>query len=94
MWKCWMRTRGRWATACASAAFVCRGVTVLAQAQEPLSGFVPIEQVPRADQLPAAPLLISAYAFIWVAVMVYVWTLWIRMARVEADIRALRKDHL
>ena len=35
-----------------------------------------------------AALLISAYAFIWAAVMVYIWTRWIRMAVSEADIRA------
>lgn len=92
MWKCWMRTSVRLAIACASSAFMCVGGAVWAQTQDPLAGFVPIEQVPRADQLPAAPLLISAYAFIWVAVMVYIWTLWIRMGRVEADIRALRRD--
>ena len=65
--------------------------TVMGQSQEPLSGFVPIDQVPRADQLPAAPLLVAAYAFMWVAVMVYVWSIQVRMRRVESDIRALRK---
>lgn len=64
---------------------------VMGQSQEPLSGFVPIDQVPRADQLPAAPLLVAAYAFMWVAVMAYVWSIQVRMRRVEADIRALRK---
>lgn len=92
MWKWWRRTSVLLAIACASAAFTCVGGSAWAQTPEPLSGFVPIEQVPRADQLPAAPLLISAYAFIWVAVMVYIWTLWIRMGRVEADIRALQRD--
>lgn len=88
----WCRIDARRTLACASAACVCTGTVLQAQAQEPLSGFVPIDQVPRADQLPAAPLLIAAYAFIWMAVMVYVWSLWSRMNRVEADIRTLRKS--
>ncbi len=65
--------------------------TITGETQEPLSGFVPIDQVPRTDQLPAAPLLVAAYAFMWVAVMVYVWSIQVRMRRVESDIRALRK---
>lgn len=88
----WCRISSRRTVGRASAACVCLGTVLRAQSQEPLSGFVPIDQVPRADQLPAAPLLIAAYAFIWMAVMVYVWSLWIRMNRVEADIRTLRKS--
>ena len=61
-------------------------------AQQPPAGqggFVPADSVPAADQLPAAPLLITAYAFVWVAVMVYVWTIWRRLNKVEAEMRAL-----
>jgi CcmD family protein len=53
------------------------------------SEFVPVDAVPLADQLPAAPLLITAYAFVWVAVMFYVWTIWRRMSRVEDEMRVL-----
>jgi CcmD family protein len=52
-------------------------------------GFVPADSVPAADQLPAAPLLITAYAFVWVAVMVYLWTIWRRLNKVETEMRAL-----
>ena len=51
--------------------------------------FVPVDSVPLADQLPAAPLLITAYAFVWIAAMVYVWSIWRRMNKVEADMRTL-----
>lgn len=51
--------------------------------------FVPVDSVPPGDQLPAAPLLIVAYAFVWIAVMFYVWTIWRRMNRVEDEMRAL-----
>jgi hypothetical protein len=53
------------------------------------SEFVPVDSVPLADQLPAAPLLVTAYAFVWVAVMVYLWTIWRRLNKVETEMRAL-----
>jgi hypothetical protein len=53
------------------------------------SEFVPVESVPIADQLPAAPLLIAAYAFVWLAAMVYLWSIWRRLNKVEDDMRAL-----
>ncbi len=55
------------------------------------SEFVPVTSLPPTEQLPAAPLLIAAYAFVWVAVFVYVWSVWRRLGRVEADMRALEK---
>jgi CcmD family protein len=53
------------------------------------SGFVPVDSVPLSDQLPAAPLLITAYAFVWFAVMVYLWSIWRRLNKVETEMRAL-----
>ena len=53
------------------------------------SEFVPVDAVPVADQLPAAPLLITAYAFVWVAVMFYVWSIWRRLNKVEDEMKAL-----
>ena len=55
------------------------------------SEFVPVETLPPTEQLPAAPYLIAAYAFVWLAVMVYLWTIWRRMNRVEADMRSLAR---
>ena len=65
-----------------------------AAAIQPPSGqseFVPVSSLPPTEQLPAAPLLIAAYAFVWVAVLVYVWSVWRRLGRVEADMHALQK---
>jgi CcmD family protein len=53
--------------------------------------YVPIEQLPPGQQLPAAPLLIAAYAFVWLAVFFYVWTIWRRLNKVEAEIRIFEK---
>jgi CcmD family protein len=55
------------------------------------SEFVPMNSLPPADQLPAAPLLIAAYAFVWIAVMVYLWSIWSRLGRVERDLQALQQ---
>jgi CcmD family protein len=51
--------------------------------------FVPLDQVPPADQLPAAPLLVAAYAFVWMALMFYMWTIWRRLSKIDAEIHAL-----
>jgi CcmD family protein len=53
------------------------------------SEYVPIKDLPQAEQMPAAPLLIAAYAFVWVAVLVYLWTIWRRLGKVEAEMREL-----
>jgi len=60
-------------------------------AQQPPGGFVPIEQLPPSEQLPSAPLLVAAYVFVWLALMVYVWSVWRRLGRVEAELRALEQ---
>lgn len=51
--------------------------------------FVPLDRLPPADQLPAAPLLVAAYAFAWIALMFYLWTIWRRLSKIDADIHAL-----
>ncbi len=54
-------------------------------------GFVPIKDLPAAEKLPAAPFLVVAYAFVWIALMVYLWTIWRRLNKVEADMQALER---
>jgi CcmD family protein len=53
--------------------------------------FVPATPGTATEQLPAAPLLIAAYAFVWVAAMGYVWTIGRRLTRVEDDLRTLER---
>ena len=55
------------------------------------SEFVPVTELPASDQLPAAPYLIAAYVFVWLAGMLYVWTVWRRLNKVEADMRVLEQ---
>ena len=40
-------------------------------AQEPQSEFLPVTEVPASEQLPSAPLVITAYAFVWAAFLFY-----------------------
>ncbi len=48
--------------------------------------FVPVEQLPPSDALPAAPLLVAAYAFAWLAVFGYLWAVWRRLGKLEREI--------
>ena len=59
------------------------------QPQPPQEEFVPIDQVPPEDQLPAAPLLIAAYAIVWVVVFGYLWSIWRRLSTVERELTDL-----
>jgi len=58
-------------------------------AQEPQSEFVPVTEIPASEQLPSAPLVIAAYAFVWLAFAVYVWMMWRKLGKVEQELGAL-----
>jgi CcmD family protein len=77
-------------TACTSCVLLASPVWAL-QPPAGQSEFIPMSELPPGDQLPAAPLLIGAYAFVWVATMVYVWSMWRRLSRVETEMRALAR---
>ena len=53
------------------------------------SEFVPVKDLPPAETMPAAPLVVAAYAIIWFAMMIYLWTIWRRLNKVESDMQAL-----
>lgn len=54
--------------------------------------FVPISQLPAQDQLPAAPLLVSAYAFVWVVLFAYVVSVGRRLTKVQHEVQRLESD--
>jgi CcmD family protein len=56
------------------------------QPPEPPAGFVPASSLPSQEQLPAAPLVITAYAIAWVAIFGYLWSIWQRLGRVEREL--------
>jgi hypothetical protein len=53
--------------------------------------FAPVTNVPVTEHIPAAPLVIGAYAFFLLLMMFYLWTIWRRIGKVEADMRALER---
>jgi CcmD family protein len=53
--------------------------------------FVPVNQLPPTEQLPAGPLVLGAYGFIWAAVLVYVWSVSRRLAAVRKDFESLTR---
>ena len=53
--------------------------------------FVPIDQLPPQEQVPAAPMVVAAYSFVWAAFLFYVITLVRRMRKVEADLADLER---
>ena len=73
-----------WGAAAAAAA---------SQAQPPPSpaqeGFVPIDQIQQKEQLPAAPLVMAAYAAAWLVIFGYVWSIWRRLSQVEQEMASL-----
>jgi hypothetical protein len=58
-------------------------------AQPGQSEFQPVTEIPASEQLPSAPLVIAAYAFVWLAFIVYVWLMWRKLGKVEHDLAVL-----
>jgi CcmD family protein len=54
--------------------------------------FIPIDQLPPQDQLPAAPLLIGAYAFVMLALFGYMYSVARRLTAVEREFERLERD--
>jgi CcmD family protein len=48
--------------------------------------FVPVDQLPPGDKLPAARYLIAAYSVAWLLVAGYLFSIWQRLGRVEQEI--------
>jgi CcmD family protein len=48
--------------------------------------FVPVDELPQDEKLPAARLLIAAYSVAWIAVAAYLWSIWQRLGRVEREL--------
>jgi len=70
-------------------------MTAVGHAQEPpeqQGQFVPAESLPQRERMPAAPLLISAYAFVLLALFAYVVSLSRRIGAVNADISRLESE--
>ena len=63
----------------------------LAFAQAQQDGFLPVDpSTDLVEALPAAPMVMTAYALVWLVLMAYLWSLRRRQARVELEMAALR----
>ena len=67
------------------------GTAVAAQQPPPQQQgeFIPIDQLPPQDQLPAAPLLIGAYSFVLIVLFLYVLSVARRLATVQREVERL-----
>jgi CcmD family protein len=66
------------------------GPVLTFQPPAPQTEFKPIAEVPATEQLPGGVFVVVAYAFIWVVTMLYVWSIWRRLRKVEDEMRALQ----
>lgn len=64
-------------------------MNAVAFAQPGQSEFQPVTEVPASEQMPSAPLVIAAYAFVWLAFMVYAWMMWRKLGKVEQELQTL-----
>jgi CcmD family protein len=63
-------------------------VVAVAQPQPP-KDFVAVDETQPGEQIPALPLIASAYGFIWLGVLVYVWSIGRRLQKVEGELADL-----
>ena len=54
-------------------------------------GFVPVDRLPGEEELPAAPLVATAYAVAWGTVLVYVYSIRKRLGAVEREMADVAK---
>ncbi len=59
------------------------------QGQRPQDEFVPVKETGPQEQLAAAPLLVAAYVVVWLALLVYLWSIWRRLGKVDRELSAL-----
>jgi CcmD family protein len=60
--------------------------------QEQQDEFKPISELPPQDQLPAAPLLVSAYSVVLLALFFYVLSVARRLNTVQREVQRLETD--
>ncbi len=73
----------------------CAAVPLVAQqpAQpEQQNAYVPIDQLPPQDQLPAAPLLVTAYSVVMAGLFAYVISVARRLTTVQLELERLESD--
>jgi CcmD family protein len=64
-------------------------VALAAQQPQQQEQFIPVSQLPPSEQMPAAPLLIAAYAFALIVLFVYVFIVARRLTHVQQELDRL-----
>ena len=54
--------------------------------------FVPLSEIPAEEQIPAFTLVATAYAFVWVVLIAYVWSVARRLQKVETELATLSRE--
>lgn len=85
-------TMRRILAACLFLAVLTIGADARQPGAPPQDEFVPVESLPPHEQLPAAPLLVAAYAFAWLAIGGYVVSVARRLSAVQREIERLESD--
>jgi CcmD family protein len=75
-----------------STSFGVAGQQPEAQPPKPVDEYVPVSQLPPQDQLPAAPLLVTAYSFVWLALFGYLVSVAQRLSKVKREVERLESD--
>jgi CcmD family protein len=55
-------------------------------------GFVPASSLPQTPTVSAPPLVLAAYAIVWLLVVAFVWSLWRRMGTLEKELADARRE--
>ena len=61
----------------------------VADQPQPPKEFVPVDEVPPGEQIPAINLLAAAYGFVWLVMLGYVWSIARRLSSVETELTSL-----
>jgi CcmD family protein len=54
--------------------------------------FVPLSEVPPSEQIPAFTLVAAAYAFVWLVLLGYVWSVSQRLQKVERELATIDRQ--
>lgn len=80
---------------CAIVVMLAAAMPAAAMSQpQPPKEFVPVDDIPQGEQIPAINLVAAAYGFVWLVVLGYVWSIGRRLKHVEselADLESRRK---
>jgi CcmD family protein len=76
---------------CVAALLLTAPVGAATQPKPSADEFVPLDEAPPGESIPAINLVAGAYGFVWVVLVGYVWSLGRRLQKAEAEIAHLER---